>query len=122
MVKRVVLLLSLVAVSPAALADGVEQIQDFLVGLTNSANLLVSSQSAVSTNFIGFLNEQSVVSASQTTEGADMALSQMGIMGTHTSWTLPAWTLPVVSLPTFETVSLNSLATQLPTIPGIQFP
>jgi hypothetical protein len=112
----------MVAVSSLALADGVEQMQGFLVGLTNSANLLVSSQTAASNNFIGFLNDQSVVSASQTTQGADVAMSQMGIMGNHSSWTLPSLTVPMVSLPTFQTVSFNSLASQMPAIPAIQFP
>ena len=42
MCKHAVFLMSMVAVCSVALADGIDQTQDFMVGLANSANLLVS--------------------------------------------------------------------------------
>ena len=48
-----------------------------------------------------------------------MVFSQIGISGSHTEWSLPAATLPVLTLPTFETLSIDSLASQMPTIGAI---
>jgi hypothetical protein len=120
MFKSVVCLMGMISVCSVASAVGVDQIQDFTVGMTNGVNLLLSMQNATSNSFLGMLNDQSSVSASQTTEGATMVFSHMDIVGSHMSWSTPAPTLPVLTLPPLEAVSISSLASQIPAIGTIQ--
>jgi hypothetical protein len=115
-----VTLLSMITVCSVALAGGIDQTQDFMVGMTNGVDLLLSMQNATSNNFLGILNDQSSVSASQMTEGATMATSQMTIVGSHFSWSMSAVTLPTLTLPNLQAMSLDSLAAQIPPISAIQ--
>jgi hypothetical protein len=116
MFKSTVFLVSILAACSIGLADGIDQTQNFLVGMTNGLNLLLGTQNASSSNTIGFSNDQFSVSVSQTSQGATMSFSQIDIVGSHMSWSFPATTLPMLTLPPLEAVSVNSLASQIPQI------
>jgi hypothetical protein len=120
MFKRAIFLMSTLAVCSIAVAGGIEQTQDFGVGMFNGVDLLTSMQNASSNNFLGILNDQSSVSASQTTEGALMSMSHMGIVGSHFSWSMSGLTLPTLTLPALQAVGIDSFTSQMPSIGSFQ--